>query len=565
MAEDVEVPLVGGDSNKTNSKVVKASLRSIIQPKHRDTLLPAIQKLAVDFHHVVSAAYFFAKYILLKEIDTRTTTIHELIEKLFFQECLLAMIDYKQANAKNAFRPLIQQYKATFLTDCFPHYHPPKIKSPSQLCDYEATKMVTAYKNNLQCHLGAHIRKSLNLWVGLKEKKNQLAKGSGERMLWFKEYSHFKKEIAKPLAEQDLTSTPTEFQSIYQTKILPLLMASPRAAASNLDKDSLWYDIACHPEAYFYTMYLLSRIHEPPPLDSADGVNREMRGPWFAVFPTRTSYIPCYITLEHKILLVTVLQEPYKGFNSDEEKQTWWSEYFCTNDRPFHSQQRHLDDKAFTFEGTIYTDGVGVSIVKQKQKRKHRQKGTKNKTEQEKAIEIKRQKQEQPNKAKRKTEKLQTPKKRKRVAVDIEKDWPYITTWSKDMLETTSQGRCVLIDPNRRDLLYAMHENSTPETPQILKYTWNRQQKEMDTRGHRRLRIKLDAKLHASNLTLKLAIDQHANTALGKSCLLTNFTHYARSRCALVYLQNLGTHYEQLIFRKLKCNFSLRLISLIHI
>jgi len=252
-------------------------------------------------------------------------------------------------------------------------------------------------------------------------------------------------------------------------------------------------------------------------------------------------------------LLVTVLQQPYKGFNSEEEKQQWWTEYFCIDDRPFHAQQRHLDEKAYTFEGTIYTDGIGVSIVKQKQKRKHRQKGTKNKTEHEKEAE-KQIKEKKENTAKIRSK---TSKKRKRGAGATEAEggeiWPYVTVWSTEMLQTTSQGRCVLIDPNRRDLLYAMHEKSTPAAPCILRYTWNRQQKEVDTRGHRRLRAKLENTLHAGNATLKLAIDQHANTTLSKSCNLDEFIHYARSRCALVYLQNLGTHYEQLIFRKLKC------------
>ncbi|KAI9471640.1 hypothetical protein BX667DRAFT_481085 [Coemansia mojavensis] len=39
------------------------------------------------------------------------------------------------------------------------------------------------------------------------------------------------------------------------------------------------------------------------------------------------------------------------------------------------------------------------------------------------------------------------------------------------------EGRCVLIDPNRHDLLYCMHENSTFEDPQLLRYTCNQQSK----------------------------------------------------------------------------------------
>src|SRR5436305_5294290 len=39
----------------------------------------------------------------------------------------------------------------------------------------------------------------------------------------------------------------------------------------------------------------------------------------------------------------------------------------------------------------------------------------------------------------------------------------------EELLKLT--GKCVLVDPNRRDILYAMHELSTPEDPIIFRYT----------------------------------------------------------------------------------------------
>ncbi|KAJ2254186.1 hypothetical protein GGH98_002406 [Coemansia sp. RSA 454] len=39
-------------------------------------------------------------------------------------------------------------------------------------------------------------------------------------------------------------------------------------------------------------------------------------------------------------------------------------------------------------------------------------------------------------------------------------------------------GRCVLIDPGRRDLLFAMHEDSSIEDKQLYRYTRNQQRKE---------------------------------------------------------------------------------------
>ena len=37
--------------------------------------------------------------------------------------------------------------------------------------------------------------------------------------------------------------------------------------------------------------------------------------------------------------------------------------------------------------------------------------------------------------------------------------------------ELLSKGTCVLVDPNRRDMLYAMHEHSTAKNPRIYRYT----------------------------------------------------------------------------------------------
>ncbi|KAJ2423126.1 hypothetical protein IWW41_005062, partial [Coemansia sp. RSA 2522] len=39
-------------------------------------------------------------------------------------------------------------------------------------------------------------------------------------------------------------------------------------------------------------------------------------------------------------------------------------------------------------------------------------------------------------------------------------------------------GRCVLIDPGRRDLLFAMHEDSSIEKKRLYRYTRNQQRKE---------------------------------------------------------------------------------------
>ncbi|CEG76128.1 hypothetical protein RMATCC62417_11065 [Rhizopus microsporus] len=48
-------------------------------------------------------------------------------------------------------------------------------------------------------------------------------------------------------------------------------------------------------------------------------------------------------------------------------------------------------------------------------------------------------------------------------------------------------GRCVAVDPERRDILYFVHENSTPEQPVKFRYTKQQQDKTWKTKKYRRL------------------------------------------------------------------------------
>ncbi|KAJ2171883.1 hypothetical protein EV180_007462, partial [Coemansia sp. RSA 518] len=56
-------------------------------------------------------------------------------------------------------------------------------------------------------------------------------------------------------------------------------------------------------------------------------------------------------------------------------------------------------------------------------------------------------------------------------------DCLYIDELSQATLQSMA-GRCVLIDPGRRDLLFAMHEDSSIEDKQLYRYTRNQQRKE---------------------------------------------------------------------------------------
>ena len=48
--------------------------------------------------------------------------------------------------------------------------------------------------------------------------------------------------------------------------------------------------------------------------------------------------------------------------------------------------------------------------------------------------------------------------------------------------------RRALVDPNRRYLMFYMHEASTPDQPQIMRYTKNTEAKQLKERKYRNIR-----------------------------------------------------------------------------
>ncbi|KAG0752776.1 hypothetical protein G6F24_013382 [Rhizopus arrhizus] len=151
----------------------------------------------------------------------------------------------------------------------------------------------------------------------------------------------------------------------------------------------------------------------------------------FACFPLRTTFIPCYMTLNSKIIHHHVLKS--KKNPKTGSKFEIWGAVVDLNKKAFKHQGFQ---KALRFQGTLETDGVGVSIIKQN-----------------------------PDTS-RKSPKLNTGKKVDGNQIE------HIEGLGQVDLKST-EGKCALIDPGRRDLMYCMKETSTVEEKRILIFTKN--------------------------------------------------------------------------------------------
>ncbi|KAG1102007.1 hypothetical protein G6F39_002915 [Rhizopus arrhizus] len=131
----------------------------------------------------------------------------------------------------------------------------------------------------------------------------------------------------------------------------------------------------------------------------------------FACFPVRTTFIPCYMTLDSKIIHYHVLKSK-KNPRTGSKFETWGA-VVDLNKKAFEHQGFQ---KPLRFQGTLETDGVGVSIIKQN------------------------------TDTSRKSPKPNTEKKMDGNQIE------HIEGLGQADLKST-EGKCVLIDPGRRDLI----------------------------------------------------------------------------------------------------------------
>ncbi|KAG1466320.1 hypothetical protein G6F46_005022 [Rhizopus delemar] len=141
----------------------------------------------------------------------------------------------------------------------------------------------------------------------------------------------------------------------------------------------------------------------------------------FNCFPLRNGFIPLYMAIDTYIINTQILKN---SIISHLDKEVVWG---AALDVTLKVMKPQGERKSITFTGTIYTDGVDVSLLNQNYdtKKKGGSSGGKSKS----------------------------------IKAD---EFQYVEKFGKEEL-LAGVGKCVLIDPGRRDLLYCMHEMSTVE------------------------------------------------------------------------------------------------------
>ncbi|EIE92499.1 hypothetical protein G6F46_009596 [Rhizopus delemar] len=147
--------------------------------------------------------------------------------------------------------------------------------------------------------------------------------------------------------------------------------------------------------------------------------------------------------------------------------------------------------KIMKFRGTIYTNGVGVSVLKQNydtKKKGGNSCGKPNSTEAD--------------------------------------EFQYIEKLGKEDL-LAGVGKCVLIDPGRRDLLCCMHEKRTVENKMIYRYTSYQKAVETKSRKFRKLRNNLK---RDEVIVAELSLSHFKSSTVNKD----KFVEYLQERAKVI-------------------------------
>lgn len=208
---------------------------------------------------------------------------------------------------------------------------------------------------------------------------------------------------------------PLSWTLLQEKKVKAILKSYPNSY--KFKKDSIFYDIKSNHECHYKAFMKIAERFD----------SEELRQ--FSCFPLRTTFIPCYMTLGFKIIHYNILKSK-TALKMDNKFQTWGS-VVNTNNKAFKDQEMN---KSLCFQGTIETDGAGVSIIKQ------------NTT------------------TNRKMARLKTKHKESEDAAR------YIESLTQEELNET-KSKCVFIDPGGRDQLYCMKETNTAQNKQAMVYT----------------------------------------------------------------------------------------------
>ncbi|KAG0811456.1 hypothetical protein G6F20_007141 [Rhizopus arrhizus] len=394
---------------------IKTTVKNIWKPAY----LQALHDLVHTTNLLVTHTFAFTKYIYLQELAANENfALNNFVTKDFFVEVFLSLVLSKGGNSTRL-KDTTKNYRrliSKYKEAYFEDagYTPPNLPYAQQIALYECMKIQTAYYNNIKAHFGNRLRGLINKLFKKKEKAESLR---GEMQA-----NKSSSKAIKEATRKKIYGPCNQVKLAIAKKEMPEVGLLDDQSRTQLNDflSSYSEDYTFQKNSIYYDVMASPKNHFKAFFRLAEQSEAEQTKQ-FACFPLRTTFISCYMTLDSKIIHYHVLKSK-KNPKTGSKFETWGAvvdlNKRCSRIKDFKSL---CGSKEFS---------------KQMEK---------------------------------------SPKPNIEKKVDGNQT-EHIEGLDQANLKSI-EGKCVLIDTGRRDLMYCMKETSTVEEKQTLIFTKNNRSK----------------------------------------------------------------------------------------
>ena len=214
------------------------------------------------------------------------------------------------------------------------HINPISYKNMNTILDYLGIDILTCYETNIKQHYVEYVERFVNVIFQKKQRIQSLSKDEASAFV-----NMLRKVKNKILNGEEV---PEEVQS-HLSKIIP---------QRTFEKNSIRYDIHCHPQDYLPGMIYMMKYIE------------STEASVFNVFPLRTDIVPKYIRIDTTTIVHLFVGKENLGTKEEfltkgnlvKRQADIWDAFFRTEKRCFGA-------KGYIFNFMIETDGIACSIL----------------------------------------------------------------------------------------------------------------------------------------------------------------------------------------------------------
>ena len=339
------------------NKVGKVRLDRIIRYEYRDKIND-ILKLSKNVTEIVNIGYFFIKSYLLYSHET--TSNIPLIDKNFVIRVFKTVSETTKSSGRskdstNDINDLLDDFYENHFKSTLPKTEKIKCKNLTQIFDYEAGNLLTAYENHITNHYYKFVCRYINVKL---DKQGRIDAINSSKL------NPNDKKLAKSVIFNDLRLIKSD---IYHgtdkadSKYNPIKKEIRNNIFNNINVRDLLYGgkkrkVKENPLNLLHSLIKMSIDGER--LIRSRLTKKTNKFNVINAFPIRTSIIPAYFKIDTSILIDIFVDKNIRDckMNINNYKERLWKTYFKTGKSTFKKTN-------YKFAGSILTDGYAVSVL----------------------------------------------------------------------------------------------------------------------------------------------------------------------------------------------------------